>query len=229
MKQEGLIWNTTSLEPFKKKAQAGALLFEQGFPAQSFFILTEGMIELIAKKNDIYTPVHYLGAGNMLGEQLLVENKVGLRVFGARSLGPLTYLEFKRDDLKTLRQNNPHLFSQIIEAALRISTQRIHRMNRLLVNMRSLNLTERFLKLLLYFSSHHGRVTPEGKAVVLHFDTVNFYIQINSVQFEALIEDLLANKILSKLKDSVYLIKNEKALLDQIPQISQEIGTLNFV
>lgn len=229
MKQEALILNASSLDPFRKKAQPGALLFEQGFPAQSFFILTEGMVELIAKKNNVYTPVHYLGTGNMLGEQLLVEDKVGPRVFGARTLTPLSYMEFKKEDLKNLRQNDPHLFSQIIEAALRISTQRIHRMNRLLVNMRSLNLTERFLKLLIYFSSHHGRVTPEGKAVVLHFDTVNFYIQINSLQFESLIEDLLANKTLSKLKDSVYLIKNEKALSDQIPQISQEIGTLNFV
>jgi len=229
MKQEALIWNTSSLDPFRKKVQPGALLFDQGFPAQSFFILTEGMVELIAKKNDVYTPVHYLGAGNMLGEQLLVEDKIGPRVFGARSLSPLTYLEFKKEEIKLLHRNDPTLFSQIVEAALKITTQRINRLNRLLVNMRSLNPTERFLNLLLYFSSYHGRVTSEGKAVVLHFDTVNFYIQINSVQFESLIEDLISHRVLSRLKDSVYLIRDEKVLRDQVPQISQEVGTLNFI
>jgi len=229
MPHRDLFWDSPALDPFRKKASAGAFLFEQSFPANSFIILTQGVVELVAKKNGVYAPVHYVGPGSMLGEQILVEEKVAPRVFGARALNNISYLEINKEDIQKLHQNNPSLFGQIVEGALRISTQRINRMNRLLLNMRSLNPTERFLNLLLYFSSHHGQQTAEGKLVVLHFDTVNFYIQINSMQFDSLIEELVNHKVVSKVQDSVYLIRNEKALQDQVPQLSQEIGTLNFI
>jgi hypothetical protein len=135
----------------------------------------------------------------------------------------------KKEDIHLIQKNNLPIFNELLMVALRVSGQRIHRMNRLLLNMRTLNLTERFLNLLLYFSVHHGRVTEEGKLVVLNFDTVSFYIGINSVQFESLLEDLISHGVLHKKKEGVYLIKNEKALQDQVPKLAQEIGTLNFI
>lgn len=229
MKLYDLFWDSPDLDPFRKRAKAKQILFEQGFPAQSFFILTQGMIELITKKNNSPVPVHFLGAGNMLGEHILVQDHLASRIFGARALGDITYLEFSKEQVRELRKEKPVLFSQIVEAALKISSERLNRMNRLLLNMRSLNPTERFLNLLLYFSAHHGQVNPEGKQVVLQFETVNFYIQINSAQYEALIEDLIQHRIIKRVSETVYLLKNEKALQDKVPQLSKEIGILSFV
>lgn len=229
MSFQQFIWDSPSLDEFRRKAQAGNLLFEQGSPAQSLFILIQGAVELIAKKNGVYAPVHYLGPGNLLGEQLLVERQLGPRSFGARALTSLNYLELNRQDIHLIQKNNLPLFNELLMVALRVSNLRINRMNRLLLNMRSVNLTERFLNLLLYFSVHHGQVTEEGKLVILNFDTVSFYIGINSVQFESLIEDLVSHGVLQRKKEGIYLIKNEKALFDQVPKIAQEIGTLDFV
>lgn len=221
--------DASELAPCRKLAGPKTLLFEQGFPAQSLFILLQGSVELIAKKNGVYTPIHYLGAGNLLGEQLLVDHQLGPRVFGARTLTELQYIELNKDGIQKVSQENPRLFTELLSVALRISNLRIHKMNRLLLNMRSLNLTERFLNLLLYFSAHHGQMTPEGKLVVLHFETISFYIGINSHQFESLLEDLIGHGVVAKKKEGVYLIKNEKALQEQVPKLAQEIATLNFI
>lgn len=220
---------SSDLASYRKLSGPKTLLFEQGFPAHSLFVLLEGSVELLAKKNGVYTPVHYLGAGNLLGEQLLVDHQLGPRVFGARTLTELRYIELTRNEIQKISQENLQLYTDLLSVALRISNLRIHRMNRLLLNMRSLNLTERFLNLLLYFSAHHGQITPEGKLVVLHFDTISFYIGINSHQFESLLEDLIGHGVIAKKKEGVYLIKNEKALQDQVPKLAQEIATLNFI
>lgn len=229
MKMHDYFWEIPALDTFRKQAHGGDFLFQQGFPANSLIIIVRGMVELVAKKDNQLCSVNYLGAGNVLGEQALVDEKVYARVFGARALGEVSYVELTKANIDELRKNSPKLLIDILEATLRISTERLNRMNRLLAQLRSANPTERFLYLLLHFAAHHGQTVEEGKEVVLNFDTVNFYLDISSYQMEEILADLCARKTLHKKADNVYVIKNEKSLLDQIPKLKEEINPLSFI
>jgi len=229
MKIHDFFWENPSLDAYRKTVQKGEYLFRQGFPASSFLIITHGMVELVSQKKEQLCVVNYLGAGNMLGEQALVENKVYARVYGARALGAVTYLEFDQAAIQKLHVSEPKLLIDILEATLRISTERLNRMNRLVSNLRSAHPTERFLHLLLYFSVHHGQPVPEGKMVVLNFETVNYYLDITSYQMEELINDLVVRNVLLKKAETVFVVRNEKNLQDMIPKLKEEITPLTFI
>lgn len=229
MNLHDFFWDSPALDSFRKQAKQGDFLFEQGFPGSSFFILTKGIVELVSQKNGKLAVVNYLGAGNMLGEQALVESKLFPRIFGARALGPVSYLEFNQTAIKQLHENSPTLLIEILEAALRISSERLNRMNRLVQNIRSAHPSERFLHLLLHFTAHHGQPCAEGKAIVLNFETVNYYLDINSFQLEEMLDQLLKTNLVIKKTDTVFVVRNEKALQDMIPKLKEEMVPLDFL
>jgi len=229
MKLYDFFWDSPHLDPYRKKAKSGAFLFEQGFPASSFIILTQGLVELVAKRNGALSVVNYLGAGNILGEKSLVEDKIYARVFGARALGEVSYLEFNQATIKQMHETSPKLLIDILEATLRISTERLNRMNRLVQNLRSAHAGERFLYLLMYFTTHHGQPVAEGKAIVLNFETVNYYLDINSFQMEEMIDSLIQKNLLVKKTETVFVVRNEKAILDMIPKLKEEMVPLDFL
>lgn len=229
MKLHDFFWDSPGLDPYRKKCTSGVFLFEQGFPASSFIILTHGMVELVAKREGKLLVVNYLGAGNILGEKALVENKVYSRVFGARALGDVSYLEFNQAAIKQMHESSPQLLIDILEATLRISAERLNRMNRLVQNLRSANAGERFLYLLAYFTAHHGQPVSEGKAIVLNFETVNYYLDINSFQMEEMVDSLIQKKLLIRKTNTVFVVRNEKALQDMIPKLKEEMIPVDFI
>ncbi|NBX75620.1 MAG: Crp/Fnr family transcriptional regulator [Proteobacteria bacterium] len=229
MKLHDFFWDSPALDPYRKNAKSGTLLFEQGFPATSFLIITRGIIELVAKKNDRFSVINYLGAGNMLGEKALFDPSVFARVFGARALGDVSYLEFNQTAIKDLRQKAPDLLIEILEATLRISHERIHRMNLLVQKFRSSHPTERFLQLLLHFCVYHGHPCSEGQAIIVNFETINYYLDINSYQLEEMLDGLLKTNLLIKKTDSVFVIPNEEKFRESIPKLKEEIVPIDFI
>ncbi|MFM8269589.1 MAG: Crp/Fnr family transcriptional regulator [Pseudomonadota bacterium] len=229
MKLHDFFWDSPALDLFRKKAKSGKFLFEQGFPASSFIILTQGMVELVSSKNGQSIVVNYLGAGNVLGEQALVESNVFPRAFGARALGEVSYLEFEQKAIKQLHESSPQLVIEMLEATLRISNERIHRMNRLVQTIRLAHPSERFLYLLLHFSAYHGQPCQEGKAIVLNFETVNYYLDINSYQMEEMLDQLLNMNLIIKKSDTVFVIRDERELQRLIPKLKEELVPLDFL
>jgi len=228
VKLHDFFWDSPTLDAYRKKANSGVVLFDQGFPATSLLIITHGIVELISKKNGQVSVINYLGAGNMLGERALVDSSVYARVFGARALGEVSYLELDQAAIKDLHKNSPVLLIEILEATLRIANERINRMNRLVQKFRSTHPTERFIHLILYFADYHSQLFPEGKAIVLSFETVNYYLDINSYQMKEMLERLLKKKLLIRKTDTVFVIPNEEALKEKIPKLKKEIVPLDF-
>jgi CRP-like cAMP-binding protein len=150
-------------------------------------------------------------------------------VFGARALGDVSYLEFNQTAIKDLHKNSPTLLIEILEATLRIANERINRMNLLVQKFRSAHPTERFLQLLLHFSTYHGQPCSEGKAIVVNFETINYYLDINSFQLEEMLEGLIKTKFLIRKTDTVFVIPNEEKLKENIPKLKEEIVPLDFV
>ena len=229
MKLHDFFWDSPALDPYRKNVKSGEFLFEQGFPGTSFLIITRGIVELVAKKNDQLSVINYLGAGNMLGEKALFDPSVFARVFGAIALGDVSYLEFNQTAIKDLHKNSPTLLIEILEATLRIANERINRMNLLVQKFRSAHPTERFLQLLLHFSTYHGQPCSEGKAIVVNFETINYYLDINSFQLEEMLEGLIKTKFLIRKTDTVFVIPNEEKLKENIPKLKEEIVPLDFV
>lgn len=222
-------WENPALEPFRKEAQSGQFLFKQGFPASSLIVLTHGVVELVSSKDNELLVVNYLGAGNVLGEKSLVDQKLFPRFFGARAAGDVSYLEFNQNEIKKLRENSPQLLVEILEATLKITIERLSRTNRLVADLRSAKPTDRFLHLVLYFANYHGQRVAEGKEIVLNSETVGYYLDMNSFQMEQIIQDLIKKDILLQRTDTVFVVKNEDHLKKMIPRLRSELVQMDFI
>ncbi len=210
------------LEPFEKNYLPGMFLFHQGFPAETFFIVLKGTVELVSEQDDKIIVVTYVGPGSCLGERLLVETGLYPRAFGARALTEVKCIEIRKDILNNLHLSSPRSLVQILSTSLEVCINRLARMNSLISHLRSFSSRNRLLYLILFFYNNHGRFLPQGKEVVLQEDMIRFYIDVPRIEIQKMLLNLQTKKIIKKTRDSIYLITNEAALRDLISNSQPE-------
>ncbi|MFM8269127.1 MAG: Crp/Fnr family transcriptional regulator [Pseudomonadota bacterium] len=222
MKKLNLEKSPKDLEQFENTYSAGTFLFHQGFPAETFFIIQKGTVELVSEKNGRATVVNFIGAGNCLGERLLIETGIYPRAFGARALTDVKCIEIKKSILNTLHLSSPKSLIQLLGTSLQVCIQRLTRMNSLISQLKTLSSEERFLHLILFFYTNHARFVPQGKEVVLQEEMIRFYIEMSSLEIQTMLLDLEKRTIIHKTKDNTYLVKNEKSLRDLLSNVQEK-------
>lgn len=210
------------LEQFEKSYAPGMVLFHQGFPAETFYIISKGTVELVSEQNGKVSVVNFVGPGNCLGERLLIEKGLYPRAFGARALTDVTCIEIKKDILNNLHLTSPRSLVQILSTSLEVCIKRLNRMNMLISHLTPLSSRKRLLHLILFFHDNHGRFVSQGKEVVLQEEMIRFYIEVSRAEIQKMLLNLETRKIIQKTKESVYLVKNYKALRDLVSRSEEE-------
>jgi CRP-like cAMP-binding protein len=94
---------------------AQALLFQKGEPADFFFLLKEGQVELFSP-GDPEIQIALLGPGDSFGEQAILFG--GVRSLSARALAPVVCVKMQADALRELLEGQPGILKPVIESLL---------------------------------------------------------------------------------------------------------------
>lgn len=94
---------------------AQALLFQKGEPADFFFLLKEGQVELFSP-GDPEIQIALLGPGDSFGEQAILFG--GVRSLSARALGRVVCVKMQADALRELLEGQPGILKPVIESLL---------------------------------------------------------------------------------------------------------------
>lgn len=91
--------------------EAGEVLFEQGSPATSLYLLEEGTVEVYQTAGARTVSLARLGPGEVVGELALIDGATHGR--GARAVSPVTALEVAPDQLEAVL-NGSHTLARLL-------------------------------------------------------------------------------------------------------------------
>ena len=108
------------------------MLFQVGDERQIFGVVLSGAIAIEGQHDGDKGPARDLGAGEVLGEGVLLEE--GAHGTLARVTEPTTLVVFKREPLMKLLKDQPALYAALVAKAARIINERIKRANAALLD-----------------------------------------------------------------------------------------------
>jgi len=214
-------WDHPSLSQFRKTLPEGAYLFRQGELGDTMFIIVQGLVELLARRDDEEYPIAVLGAGQFLGEKALIGESTHQRVFTARTLSEITFAELSLKNFETLSLSSPKLTTDLLKQMFQIAAKRLEETNGLVRSLFSSDREERFLRLLLHFCATTGESTEFGVEVVLKRETLCYYCDMTKSEIgEGLFKLVKSGRLIKTAEDS-YVVREPSKLLEFIPELSK--------
>jgi CRP-like cAMP-binding protein len=107
----------------EKRLNHGELLFMQGDPGESLFLVTEGKLRIFVRDGAQNIELGHIETGEILGEMALLDPAP--RAASAQAVGLCTVIEIGGEDLKAQMEAAPNWFTSLI----RVLTQRLREMN----------------------------------------------------------------------------------------------------
>lgn len=210
------------LKKFLKEIPTDTYLFRQGQQGNTMFILLDGVVELIAEREESSHVTGLLAAGEFLGERAITEKEPYRRYYSAKAIQPVVALEIGAQDLEFLRITAPELMTDIMVRAFGIAARRLSRMNILVQSLRSSDNEERLIRSILYFCRTAGRPVHTGVEVALSAQGIHYYIDMPLEAIDQHLKQLETEGLMRRMNEDFYFIPDVNALTARLPAQSGE-------
>lgn len=197
------------LSRFVRKHKADKIIFAQGMPGNTMFLVIEGYIRILYDYHHVTHLVGIIGPGEMLGEKAIfptVQDTIK-RDFTAQSKTNVTVLELDKEAFKVLCTQWPDFQMRIMQ----MIEERLLKANELVGILQSLDPKDRFENYVQYFHKHHCKKLPKGVYVTMTADEIQHAANLEPAFVKTSLEKLVAEDILSVIDDG-YVLRDEKAL-----------------
>lgn len=206
------------LKKFIKHIDVDTYLFRQGQLGNTMFILLDGVVELIAERNESSHVTGLLEAGEFLGERAITMKEPYRRYFSAKAIQPTVAMEISAQDLEFLRITAPDMMTDIMVRAFNVAARRLSRMNILVQSLRSSNNEERLIRSILYFCRTAGRTVPGGIEVALSAQGIHYYIDMPIAEIQKQLDAFQKQGLLKRVNEEFFFVQDIGALAANLPQ-----------
>lgn len=131
---ETLVWHLARAAE-RRELAADAVLFEEGQPRDLLTIVLSGRLAIEHDVEGQSVPVATLGAGEVIGESILLED--GEHSSTGRAVEPSEVLFFRKEPLMKLLKDQPALYAALLGRAAKIMSARIRSANETLLDTRT--------------------------------------------------------------------------------------------
>ena len=205
------------LKKFLKVIPSETFLFRQGQMGNTMFIILDGMVELIAEREESSHVTGILEAGEFLGERAITMKEPYRRYYSAKAIQTSTVLEISSQDLEFLRITAPDVMTDIMVQAFSIAAKRLARMNILVHSLRSSNNSERLIRCIQYFCRTAGRAVPGGVEVALSPQGIHYHIDMSMDDIQAKMADLQQRGLMKRVNAEFFFVPDIGALSAELP------------
>lgn len=144
------------------------------------FLLLSGVIDLVHESEGNDQVVTHLEAGQFLGERAILTGELFLRVFGARTRSPVRLLELSLKDVHKLQEESAPLVVDLLKGMVLVQSDRIQRANQLVELLRTNNMENKLLSLLVFLCKTGGKASPQGTEVTIEQQTFHYYVDMSN-------------------------------------------------
>jgi CRP-like cAMP-binding protein len=206
---------------FVKKYSAGQYLFSQGQIATTMIVIIEGRIQLIREKEGEPHIANLLDVGSFLGEKIILGGKPYQRAFSAKAETDALCVEMTANDLEFIQEKAPEILTDLLKRVVAGIGERFDRANFLIRALRSSNNTKRLLRCILYLSRTTGKKLDIGIEVNLSAASLNYYVDMDLQSIEAVLNHLVAMKLLIHETEDFFLITSEQNFVAYIAALDR--------
>ncbi|GBF31948.1 transcriptional regulator [Desulfocucumis palustris] len=188
----------------KKHYRRGDVLFLQGDPADSLFLIKEGSFKLVRMNEDGKEAIlHIAGKGEVLGETALFRE--GTQPAAAIALEDARVCALSRSRLEQIIRESPDLAMQVIFSL----GNRLYTAWEQMTELRTGTTLEKVLNLLIRLAGEHGEPCPEGTRIRLHLTQQDIadFVGASRVMVAQSLKELAARKYISR-KDKSFILKD---------------------
>lgn len=217
------------LKPYQRKYKAGDTLFKQGDNGNTLFVITQGVVQLTAIRDEQELHISSLEPGHVLGEKAILGVRPHKRFFGAKAKTDVRALEFSADDFEKIQNLAPQLAIEILNRVCRVSVDRLDRIDHLIKVLRPADNIDRLVYMIIHFCHFEGQKTAEGTKVHLPIDTIRYYMSMSPFEIEQCLAELHKSNIFVSLSNSDFLLKDQAGLIASVPQLKENIPTITAI
>jgi CRP-like cAMP-binding protein len=221
--------NSESLKSFRLKLLPESYLFLQGADADSVYFILSGYVVLCDSEWEKETYVNFVGPGEVLGEHLFFGVERTNRLYSAQAKTAVECVRFSLDEISTLKENNPVLYTRLLESSGNTLYQRLMRANKLIHCFKFEKKADRLMHLIVYLVDTFGRQTDKGREVYLPATLFKFYMNIPNHEFEHCISGLVEDGVLKPMGNSIFLLANKTLLMQRLPKIVDQLPTFPII
>lgn len=197
-----------------KSYAPGEVMFSQGESANSMFLIVSGRVLLLGEENEESYVAGLLEEGQILGEKVLFSKAPYQRAFTAKAEMETTAIELTTADLKSMETEDPSVMTALLRGILKVVAIRFERANQLVKLLRTSNVMERFIYVILYYRRCSAKVTPKGPEVMISVDSIHHYVDLDREKITETIQVLVDKGLMIRTKEDCYLIPDEQGLLN---------------
>lgn len=201
------IISSSLFDPYRKTFQPEDILFQQGQTATSFFIVITGRVWLLQDTEVGEFVFGKVEPGEFLGEKSMLSSNERQRLFSAQAIEPVTAIEMTWEDLSVVHLKNPAVIFEFLRRVVHLATKRLDRANYLVRMLRGTNSDERIRNCIVYLSQSVGVKQPEGTLIPELKTALNYYLNVEPNEQEAILGNLRNQGILKEAKGKYYLLK----------------------
>ena len=209
----------TFLKPWTKKLGPAEALFRQGENGDTLIVVLEGRVFLTANWDGREVIVDVIDEGQVLGERSLLNDEPHSRFFGARSDGPVLYAEFRRDQFDVMEKQNAQMCLALLRMTLRNAVDRLMRSDHLVRVLKSTDIVERLVYLILHFAEFRGRQGETGTEIYLPVPTLRYYLGTVPAKVKNVLAELEKRQILVRVSEDDFLLTNQLSLVNAVKDL----------
>lgn len=217
------------LKQYQRNYKTGDSLFRQGDEGNTLFIVSKGVVQLTAIRDEQELHISVLEPGHVLGEKAILGIKPHKRFFGARAKTDVTVLEFTAADFEALEKSHPATAIEILHRICRVSVDRLDRIDHLIKVLRPADNIDRLVYMIIHFCHFEGQKTSEGVKVHLPLDTIRYYISMSPFEIEQCLAELHKMDVFTSTTNSNFVLRDQAALIASIPQLKESIPTITAI
>jgi len=194
----------------------GEYLFRQDTMGNTMFLILEGAVLLFHTQHNVERLVEIIGAGEVLGEKAIINEKPYRRTFTAQAKAAVVAIEFDIKSVKLIQSKIPDFAMKMVK----MLSGRLDQSNHMVFILQSTDPVDRVIKYLIHFSRHHSNKVPQGMDLSLTAAEIQHAVNLDGERVEIILNELLDQKVLA-FKRGAYTIVNEEALLDQATSLRE--------
>ena len=207
-----------SVRHYIKEFEAGDFLFRQGDPGTTMYVILDGIVQLFDENEDGNHLVGTYGPGQFFGEKAMV-NVPLQRFFSAQAQMKTTIFEFAKSDLPAIHKVIPDFMVVMFQSAV----NRLERAYYLIRVLRSSEDLEKLIHCILYFYRCPGVDGVAARYVPLTADDIHYLINMDKDRVQLCLDELAKRNILVKRPNDCYLLRDERALMNVLPDLERAI------
>jgi CRP/FNR family transcriptional regulator, cyclic AMP receptor protein len=208
-----------NLQKLIRTVSEGDVVFKQGDPGSSMYLVVEGVVRIVFKKFGVEHLVGMVATGEIIGEKGILEPCPYKRNFTAYAKTKCHLIEVDANTLKLILTEVPDFHMRI----LRMVLDRLDKANRLVNLLQLPDSAERLAEYLIYFHEEHCQTLPEGIEVGMSVAEIQFAANIDRATVEESLKAMVKKGILVK-KTSGFFLQDKNKLHEFLPYLREKLA-----